>query len=79
MNKKLRDRYNRARGIAEYILEGHNVREAEEEFRLTNKTIWCELRFLRDFGYDYENLKNKTIYRLVLKKLKIIATRNKQR
>ena len=43
-----RKRYNRAVGVAEYILEGNTKKEAMKEFRVSRDTIDRDLDFLKN-------------------------------
>lgn len=66
-------RYNRAVGIAQFILEGHTIEETKEEFRVSKTTISRDLNFLAQYGYGKEQEKNLELY----KKTKIQLYRNK--
>lgn len=54
-----RKRYNRAVGIAEFIIEGNTKQETVEEFRVSRDTIDRDLEFLRTclWGDKEGNLK----------------------
>lgn len=64
-----RERYNRAVGVAEFIIEGHTKNETAEEFGIAKTTVYHDLEFL--FYYcsqsHEEREKNRKLY-LVAKK-----------
>lgn len=58
----IKKRYNRAVGIAEFIAEGHSIRQTKEEFRISKDTIRKDLEFLATYGYGKENERNMLLY-----------------
>ncbi len=64
-----RKRYNRAVGIAEFILEGNTKKEAMKEFRVSRDTIDRDLEFLKNCYYGNEK-RNLKLYIVVKKQLK---------
>ena len=56
-----RKRYNRAVGVAEYILEGNTKKEAMKEFRVSRDTIDRDLDFLKNCYYGNEK-RNLQLY-----------------
>ena len=60
MNSK---RYNRAVGIAEFIAEGHTIREVKDEFKISRQTMERDLNFLAQCGYGEEAKKNINLYK----------------
>lgn len=64
-----RKRYNRAVGIAEFILEGNTKKEAMKEFRVSRDTIDRDLEFLKNCYYRNEK-RNLQLYIKVKKQLK---------
>lgn len=67
-----RERYNRAIGIAEFIIEGHTLKETMDEFGVKKDTISRDLVFLAQYGYGEEAKRNQELYR----KAKIQLLRN---
>ena len=43
MNKK---KYYRAVGVAEFIIEGHTIKQTTNEFRISSDTITKDLKYL---------------------------------
>ena len=63
-------RYNRALGIAEFIAEGHSIKETIEEFGVSKDTISNDLNFLVGEGYGKEYERNLKLYRKAKLQLK---------
>lgn len=57
--EKTRKKYNRAVGIAEFIIEGNTRKDAAEEFNVSTCTIERDLNFLAccEIGNPKRNLK----------------------
>ena len=55
-------RYDRAVDIAQFIAEGHTLKQTIEEFRLSGRTISRDLDFLAQYGYGEENKRNIRLY-----------------
>ena len=72
-----RKRYNRAVGIAEFILEGNTKKEAMKEFRVSRDTIDRDLEFLKNCYYGNEK-RNLKLYIVVKKQLKKNCGRREQ-
>ena len=72
-----RKRYNRAVGVAEYILEGNTKKEAMKEFRVSRDTIDRDLDFLKNCYYGNEK-RNLQLYIKVKKQLKKNCGRREQ-
>ena len=72
-----RKRYNRAVGIAEFILEGNTKKEAMKEFRVSRDTIDRDLEFLKNCYYRNEK-RNLQLYIKVKKQLKKNCGRREQ-
>ena len=72
-----RKRYNRAVGIAEFILEGNTKKEAMKEFRVSRDTIDRDLEFLKNCYYRNEK-RNLQLYIKVKKQLKKNCSRREQ-
>ena len=53
------NKYYRAVGIAEFIIEGHTLDETKEEFRISKDTITRDLNFLLSclYGNHEYNIK----------------------
>ena len=58
-------RYYRARGIAEFILEGHSSPEAAKEFGVSTRTVTNDLAFLSRYGYGKQLAENVKLYKKV--------------
>ncbi len=56
MNKK---KYYRAVGVAEFIIEGHTIKQTTNEFRISSDTITKDLKYLVscEYGNQKENIK----------------------
>ena len=65
-----RKRYNRAVGVAEYILEGNTKKEAMKEFRVSRDTIDRDLDFLKNCYYGNEK-RNLQLYIKVKKPFQV--------
>ncbi len=72
-----RKRYNRAVGVAEYILEGNTKKEAMKEFRVSRDTIDRDLDFLKNCYYGNEK-RNLQLYIKVKKQLQKNCGRREQ-
>lgn len=68
---KGRERYNRALGVTEFIIEGHTEAEAAEEFGIAQTTVRSDLEFLFHYsGCSYvEQEKNSKLYIKAKKRL----------
>lgn len=75
--EKERKRYNRAVGIAQFILEGNTKKEAIKEFRVSRDTIDRDLDFLKNCYYGNEK-RNLQLYIKVKKQLKKNSGRREQ-
>ena len=64
-----RKHYNRAVGIAEFILEGHSIKETSEEFRVSKDLVCRDLEFLAGYGYGEELRNNRILYLKAKKKI----------
>lgn len=64
-------KYNRAIGIAEYIAQGHGIKETKEEFGVSKDTIHRDLIFLANEGYGEELKRNQRLYVKAKKELQI--------
>lgn len=63
MKESTRNWYYRAIGIAEYIIEGHNITQTQEEFGVSRDTISKSLDCLRTFGsFGKELNRNQLLY-----------------
>lgn len=58
-------RYNRAVGIAEFIVEGHTIRETIDEFRVSKETIKRDLIFLQGYGIGEQAKRNEELFKKV--------------
>ena len=67
--KKTNERYNKAVGYANYILEGHTLKETAEEFQVAKDTVHRYLYELNNYGYGEEAKKNIELLRKVVKQL----------
>lgn len=57
------EKLNRAKQIAEFILEGgHLVDDVLEEFRICKNTYLSDMRFLYHHGYGEELKRNRLLY-----------------
>lgn len=72
----IRKRYNRAFGIAEFIVEGHTIRQTIDEFGVSKGTIERDLIFLAQFGYGEEAKKNMELYKRAKRQLIINSKTN---
>lgn len=60
MNSK---RYNRAVGVAEFIIEGHTISQTMEEFRISKDTIQRDLKYLGENDYGINGKRNLELYK----------------
>ena len=72
-----RKRYNRAVGIAEFIIEGNTKKEAMKEFRVSRDTIDRDLELLRNCHCGDEK-RNLQLYIDVKKQFKKNSGRREQ-
>ena len=68
-------RYRRAISIAEFIAEGHTLKQTSEEFRISDATVKRDLEFLISQGNLEEYNRNVKLY----KKAKLQLWRNSKR
>lgn len=69
-------RYYRAADIAIYISEGHTVREAEQEFRISARTILRDLDFLAGYGFGEQHEKCIKLYLKARRQIDINSKRS---
>ena len=59
----VREKYNRALQIADYIIEGgHSVDDVVKEFRICRQTYQSDMRLLCSWGYGEEHKRNLILY-----------------
>ena len=58
----IKKRYNRALSIAEFIVEGHTLKQTAEEFRVSDTTVKRDLEFLISQGNREEYDRNFKLY-----------------
>lgn len=59
----VKEQYNRALQIAEFIIEGgHSVEDVTEEFRISKTTYQSDMRLLYSYGYGAELKRNQMLY-----------------
>lgn len=63
------NRYNRAVGIAEFIIEGHTIKETIEEFQVSKETIKRDMIFLQGYGMGEQLKRNEELFKKVQNQL----------